>query len=648
MAITATVLGAEPANLLSIIHFAINGLKESFAGLDFDVHVPCPVCVVKRNKDADMFSLKQTIRRANELGVQYLQCRSYFHQIPTTSFLAELPASSPEDYRLRMEAALQAVKLLKSALQTPFFISHSKHTPADAAAAKYIQQFLTQYDIQSYLPVIGQTDLDVDVAALNSSQYFLLIVSETYCKSDECVAEVTYIKKQLKRPVIPIPTTGMDNWIQSQVGMLVGNLLWIQYAQDNNFKELLLSRCRKYINGMDADDKQNEHKEPKKAMLSYCWANSMHALEAKQVPSVVGYADPRLIKNGLETAGVATWLDIENLGYESDKGLFDGILEGLKQARVVVACVSNQYAVSANCRMEFQYALKMLRKPVIMAVVGANDGASCWEESEVGLLSNHCPFFGTRCPTVDFRSVYDSNSFNSKLDEVISLVKDALEQLDARVSAGLIVEEKKVEEDDHKKQKSDNAVQAFREQAENIRRSFLLSIADHNQSQSNIPRLILLLPDGLRVMCESISGFHLLDNESSKILISRDELEPLLANSAVMKYQNAIWEILDTIELDQQTRHALNKVYTTDVMHQLISKFSRQKDAGTGLEIQGLTTLQKLWRKATSKRDGDVGGETDSCLTHLILPTKEKLMLCATHFSESKTNVSISSFLSKQ
>lgn len=38
---------------------------------------------------------------------------------------------------------------------------------------------------------------------------------------------------------------------------------------------------------------------------------------------------------------------------------FEQIAEGLGKAKVVVACVSNEYASSDNCRMEFQFALKV-------------------------------------------------------------------------------------------------------------------------------------------------------------------------------------------------------------------------------------------------------------------------------------------------
>eukprot|EP00301_Raphidiophrys_heterophryoidea_P005957 c12444_g1_i2.p1 GENE.c12444_g1_i2~~c12444_g1_i2.p1 ORF type:complete len:2218 (+),score=558.81 c12444_g1_i2:626-7279(+) len=635
MKVTATVLGPEPANLLSIVHFAINGLRESFAGLDFDVYVPCPVCVTKRNKDADLFSLKQSIRRANELGVQYLQCRSYFHQIPTTSFLAELPASSPEDHHIRMEAALQAVRLLKKALQTPFYISYNKASLSDQKAAMFVRSKLRDKDIQAYMPVAGETDLDVDIAALNSAQYFVLIISEEYSTNNDTVSEVTYIKKQLKRPVIPIPTAEYDKWIQSQVGMLVGNLLWIQYSEtDPAFVDQIVSRCKKYLTGDKEEKTDTVHH---KAMLSYCWANSNHALQHKQVTRVIGYADPREIKNKLADGGMSTWLDIENLGYESDKGLFDGILEGLKNAQVVVACVSNQYAASANCRMEFTYALKMLRKPVIVAVVGANDGSSMWEESEVGLLSNFCPFFGTRCPMVDFRSVYDEESFAAKVSEIETLCRDALTQLENRTDSG-IVEEKVQDTAAATADKAVSTVQAFREQTENIRRSFLLALGGET-GVGDAPRLFVVVPNGIRLVCEHIGGFHIINDANAHIALSAEDLDELLKDTAVTKYQDELWEVLDTVELDGVSRKQLEAEFGPQIS-QMISKFGRQRDAGAGLSAQGLQTILRLWRRVGLT-------QTQGALTQIVLPTKERMMLCDHHFTETRTNASASSFFSR-
>ena len=61
-------------------------------------------------------------------------------------------------------------------------------------------------------------------------------------------------------------------------------------------------------------------------------------------------------------------------------GLIDDISEGLLCAKVVVVCVSDEYADSEACRMEFHYAVKSLRLPVIMAVVGRGNR---WRASEV-------------------------------------------------------------------------------------------------------------------------------------------------------------------------------------------------------------------------------------------------------------------------
>ena len=61
------------------------------------------------------------------------------------------------------------------------------------------------------------------------------------------------------------------------------------------------------------------------------------------------------------------------------KGLYEDIAVGIKQSKVVVACVSDEYALSSNCQLEFRFAHKM-RKPVVLAVVGTGFK---WESTEV-------------------------------------------------------------------------------------------------------------------------------------------------------------------------------------------------------------------------------------------------------------------------
>ena len=63
--------------------------------------------------------------------------------------------------------------------------------------------------------------------------------------------------------------------------------------------------------------------------------------------------------------------------------MFTDIAEGLINAKVVVVCVSDEYANSSTCKLEFRYAANTLKKPLVMAVVGSGD---VWRASEVKVI----------------------------------------------------------------------------------------------------------------------------------------------------------------------------------------------------------------------------------------------------------------------
>lgn len=79
--------------------------------------------------------------------------------------------------------------------------------------------------------------------------------------------------------------------------------------------------------------------------------------------------------------------------------MFDDIAEGLLSARLVVVCVSDEYANSATCRMEFRYAANTLKLPIILAVVGTGNN---WRASEVKNLFSQ-----------NFFQVFVSNRLNN-------------------------------------------------------------------------------------------------------------------------------------------------------------------------------------------------------------------------------------------
>ena len=64
--------------------------------------------------------------------------------------------------------------------------------------------------------------------------------------------------------------------------------------------------------------------------------------------------------------------------------MFEGIADGLNNAKLMLAFVSDEYAESPNCVMEFRFATSILKIPTVLAVVGTG---LLWRASEVSLTS---------------------------------------------------------------------------------------------------------------------------------------------------------------------------------------------------------------------------------------------------------------------
>eukprot|EP00052_Salpingoeca_macrocollata_P003802 m.37781 g.37781 ORF g.37781 m.37781 type:complete len:698 (-) comp13669_c0_seq1:33-2126(-) len=95
-------------------------------------------------------------------------------------------------------------------------------------------------------------------------------------------------------------------------------------------------------------------------------------------------SDPRVLKRRLEEQGFKVWLDVDqpiNYGYSD-------MLVAMTSARCFVACVSNSFVYDETCRMQFQFAKKSQKKPVIPLVVEAYQQGPPWDwqMSVVGLL----------------------------------------------------------------------------------------------------------------------------------------------------------------------------------------------------------------------------------------------------------------------
>lgn len=275
----------------------------------------------------------------------------------------------------------------------------------------------------------GGTDLELSMSALQSAKVVVAALSDAYAADRAAVQELQYAKKTLHKSVVPVIVGEKDeSWefMASLVGLLIAGELYIDFRQrdkhDDKCAELLTT-----VKGLMRAPAQQQGKSrvvdsgpTRDVFVSYCWHNSALAHEAQQVPALCGpeLADPRRLAKHIAAAGLTPWLDIEVLGGGS--GLFTDIARGLKAAKVVVACVSTEYARSDNCRMELQYAVKQLKKPCVVVVVGADNE---WQETVVGLVTG-----GLQTVQLSQRVQEgpDDEVFDAAADEVLELVRSAI------------------------------------------------------------------------------------------------------------------------------------------------------------------------------------------------------------------------------
>ena len=99
--------------------------------------------------------------------------------------------------------------------------------------------------------------------------------------------------------------------------------------------------------------------------------------------------------------------------------MFEQLAGALKETKMVVACVSDQYANSVNCRMEFQFAFRSLQKPVLPLVVGTG---SEWNKSVVGIMIS----VDEQLQPISLQELGTESDFKSVIERIVEKVGDIL------------------------------------------------------------------------------------------------------------------------------------------------------------------------------------------------------------------------------
>ncbi|XP_047126629.1 uncharacterized protein LOC124807920 [Hydra vulgaris] len=291
------------------------------------------------------------------------------------------------------------------------------------------------YEIKSILIQAGYNVIDysgvkkVDFrnvsSSIQKSKVFIACISDAYVKDESCKMQFEFAKTKLHKPVVPLVVgDGSFSWVMSVIGMLIAGELFIHFREKATQNE----KCNELLTTLSNLIKANKNlekniDEPIDVFISYCWKNSYKAEEIKQIEQSNGskFADPRLLKDMIKQLGYKVWIDIEQLSSaNADSGLFGQITDGIKSAKVVIPCISDDYSKSANCRMEFQFALKSLNKTIIPVVVGKGND---WKLSVVGaLLSSY------DSQLINMQDVYDHNKLNKVFKKIKSELRHKISQ----------------------------------------------------------------------------------------------------------------------------------------------------------------------------------------------------------------------------
>ncbi len=148
----------------------------------------------------------------------------------------------------------------------------------------------------------------------------------------------------------------------------------------------MIALAKQKIDSVQKDSNKNSTHHRLDIFLSYCRVNSQDAIDkgTPLKPGALGWGDPRAVKAHLEKLGYSVWVDFEQTGKK--KTLFEDIVEGIRNAKLVVACVSNEYSRSENCMKEFRFASN-LKMPIVMCVFGSASVNCEWRNTELGILS---------------------------------------------------------------------------------------------------------------------------------------------------------------------------------------------------------------------------------------------------------------------
>ena len=432
------VQGNKPENIVFVIHEVIESLiNESFVGIKYDYSFPCPECIESQKGDPCLFSLS-LLHRANEFQAPFLQCSKYFHAVSIEEMMAIMPIDGISNLDMNLEYSLRNLKQIKSKLKYDISFWYCENDTKNPVSPIDVIDKIEKQDLKIwYSRNPNMEKLDTITYALKESRLVILAISDQFAKDKKCLEVLLLVKNLLKKNylLIEFGLIGERNWIQNPSFAPVCSDYRI-IMQDPKRFEVKLSEMFDSIELQLQDSKNSRglNKKPAEVFISYCWANSHDAGQkgSRTTPNSLGWLDPRSLAKFLEENGIYCWIDTQEIN--NSGSIFGAMTKGMNTARLVIACVSDEYANSATCKNEFRFAHVSLKIPIVKAVVGTGN---LWRRNEIAFLSGDYPEFNFQLENKkalnELLDLVRKYVGNEKEDDLLN--ENSIKQIDSRNSA---------------------------------------------------------------------------------------------------------------------------------------------------------------------------------------------------------------------
>ncbi|XP_059158979.1 uncharacterized protein LOC131942991 [Physella acuta] len=487
------VQGPRPENVIFLIHEIFESLiQESFHGVIYEFLIPCPDCIIREGTlDPSMFE-SSLVKRARDHRAPFLQCRKYFHTISMAQLFEVMPSDSDSDFDAHLQNSLTIMQQLNSALSTDVAIIYSSKDKVDDKHPTLLNPERVWRDLEAAGITCWYSD-DMDsisvqdlMLALKNCKVVVALVSDNFERDEKSHGLLMYTMDTLAKNFTIVVIGESQEWLNTDLGMRIGKQEeMVMVKTKNRYDESRIQQMVKAVSVKLQQNQQSLQKHPS-VFISYCWSNSREAQKLGTICSdkSLGWGDPREVKKELEKKNITCWLDIDQPF--AGKGLFKNITEGIRNSKVLVAFVSDEYVSSDNCMMELRFGVLNLQLPTIIVVVGTGKD---WKQSEVGILMQRSKA----------AKVYMQQENPTALDTLVHYIKERMPSHSDQILAQKEIQTKmkNVQEQEKTKVENKKAIDntSIQEEYELVQRKFMRHIISYVSSMDTVPTPRLIVVD---------------------------------------------------------------------------------------------------------------------------------------------------------